>query len=718
MENGQPVPESVSVSLQCPTAPTQLIHTDLKGYFQFTLGGGAQGNNQSYDASNNQMPTSAGGGSGKIGNSRMLTGCDVKVSVAGYQPLSKTITDRDDIGGIDVGTLQLTRLAGVSGTSISVTSLQVPNLARKEYEKGEKDVRNRHFDAAAEHLQNAVNRYDKYAAAWNELGNVYVETKRNEKARDAYGKSIEADPHYVPPEIALAQLELQNKEFEPAVESAGKALALDPGITVADFIQAVADFNLNRLDAAEKSAELAEKGPHQSMPDLHALHAQILLAKHDYPGAAAQMRAYLQEVPQGRFAEGLRKDLRRIEQSGAEENAASNSARLENLQTASSPQKTAAVLIQPTPPTSPELPFPLAIAPGATLNSSPTSWIPPDIDTIEPAVDTSVGCSLPQVVNGVGQRITEFIDSLQKFDATETIEHFNVDSAGTRGNPQIRTFDYVAAISSLPSGSFQLDEYRNGSLDPSQFPAGIATLGLPSLAMIFHPNLVSDFSLTCEGLGEWNGHPTWQIHFSQRADRPSRIREYVIAEHHYPVPLKGRAWIDADTYQIQRMETDLMKPVEGVVSITHDRTAIDYGPVQFQAQKRELWLPQEAELYVERNGHRYYRHLTYGNFKIFAVESSEHAQAPKESYCFLNTGARDVKGTLTILPVSGSSAKVISIRLTIPSGEKVCKLVGLGQNINIPTDEVDSASFLTDGPSESIIADASVVRVGTLESAH
>src|SRR6202042_1629566 len=125
------------------------IHTDLKGYFQFSLGGGAQ-SNEDLSASNS-TPLSLPGGAPQVpglgisqtGNSqRSLTGCEVEVRVPGFVPLNHTITDYADITGIDVGTLHLARMAGVTGTSISVTSLQVPNNARKEFEKGEKDIQN------------------------------------------------------------------------------------------------------------------------------------------------------------------------------------------------------------------------------------------------------------------------------------------------------------------------------------------------------------------------------------------------------------------------------------------------------------------------------------------------------------------------------------------------------------------------------------------------
>jgi tetratricopeptide (TPR) repeat protein len=256
---------------------------------------------------NMQLPSRLGG------SASMLTGCEVQVMVPGFVPLNKIITDRADITGVEIGTLRLTRLAGVSGSSISVTSLMVPDGARKEFEKGDKDVRSKHTDSAEQHFEKAVAQYDKYAAAWNELGNLFVSTKETEKARQAFEKSMAADPHYIPPYLGLAGLELQNQEIEPAVETAGRALDLDPSIGVANFIQALGNFKLNKLDAAQKSAEMAEKGPHQSMPDLHALHANILLQKQDLPGAAAQMRAYLREFPQGRFADQMKKDLQHLE---------------------------------------------------------------------------------------------------------------------------------------------------------------------------------------------------------------------------------------------------------------------------------------------------------------------------------------------------------------------------------------------------------------------
>jgi len=310
METGQPVPEPVSVALDCGLRIVQVIRTDLKGYFQFTLGSGPQGN-VDYSAANeeaigpgfgmggaNGMATSGYGGPGF---SNTLIGCELRVSVDGFQPAVRPITSPPDLETIDVGTFHLARIAGVEGSAISVTSMLVPSNARKEFEKGEDDARNNKIKPATAHFEKAVADYDNYAAAWSELGKVYAAGHDADKARQAFAKAIAADPKYIPPYIGLAGLEIQGEQYEQAVDTAGKALALNPAVDLANYFQAVAYFKLDRLDDAEKSAREVEKAPAQTIPQVHALLANIFLEKEDLPSAAGEMRAYLKQSTRWAF---------------------------------------------------------------------------------------------------------------------------------------------------------------------------------------------------------------------------------------------------------------------------------------------------------------------------------------------------------------------------------------------------------------------------------
>jgi len=278
----------------------------------------------------------------------------------------------------------------------------------------------------------------------------------------------------------------------------------------------------------------------------------------------------------------------------------------------------------------------------------------------------------------------------------------------------VRSFEYVALVTRSGERNFQIDEYRNGDMDPNRFPAGIATTGSAALALIFHPNFVSEFTFTCDGLAESGGRPAWQVHFEQRPDRPNRIRSYVISRNAYAIPLKGRAMIDAGTFQVLRMESELIKPVANI-KLTQERMAIDYALVQFRTEEQQLWLPQSAELYVERSGSRYYRRHTFSNFKVFTVGTEQKVHAPKESYAFTNKSGREIFGVLTVNPIPGGATHEVSITFRIPAGGTVFKAVGPGKDVNFPPEEVESARFAHNGPPGSIDANAYFVKASTLE---
>ncbi len=243
---------------------------------------------------------------------------------------------------------------------------------------------------------------------------------------------------------------------------------------------------------------------------------------------------------------------------------------------------------------------------------------PPDVDEAVPVVETSVSCPLPQVLQAASQRITEFMANLERFTASERIEHEEFDLAGKPRGLQLRTLNYLVTIREIRPGMLSVDESRNGSGSLDVFPAYLATTGLPALALMFHPYYVEDFQTSCEGLGQAGGQSAWQIRFEQRSDRPSRIRNYRVEDRLFPVRLKGRVWIAPGTYQIVRLETDLVAPIREI-RLEREHLAVEYRPVDFPRGNVQLWLPESAELYLYYRGHRYHRRHTFSDFRVFSV---------------------------------------------------------------------------------------------------
>lgn len=340
------------------------------------------------------------------------------------------------------------------------------------------------------------------------------------------------------------------------------------------------------------------------------------------------------------------------------------------------------------------------------------SW-PPDVDQEIPPVTPGTSCDLGRVLHGAGLRLQQFVSNLQKFSATEEINHYRVDNSGTLHSPESKKFDYMVEVQNTKTGAFYINEYRDGSVDPTIFPAGIATEGVPAMALLFHPHFAGDYNFTCEGLGHWDGRPAWQIHFRQKPDHPGGIREYQVKGMIYPISLRGRAWIDSGTYQILRLETELLAPVDEI-KLTREHIDITYGRVNFRTGHQEMWLPQTAEIYAEQYGHRYYRRHTFTNFHVFSVETAQNYQEPKQSYCFTNTTDKTVSALLTIKPLS-QVAQAVSVRFSIAAGASACKTVGIGKDLNLSPDEVASATLLYDGPPGALRPDAYLLKESTLD---
>ncbi len=361
-------------------------------------------------------------------------------------------------------------------------------------------------------------------------------------------------------------------------------------------------------------------------------------------------------------------------------------------------------------PAIPPSPLPDAdVAPPAAI-----SWLPPGIDERVPYVDPDEPCPLDEIEQGAGKRMKEFVGNLEKFTASERVEHYPVDILGTRREPQIRNFNYVVTVSRTSKGVFLLDEFRNGSVDPEQFPAHIATVGMPAIALLFHPVLSTDFTFSCEGLGNWEGHAAWQVHFEQRPDKPGRLLGYSADGKYSSLALKGRAWIDPGSLQVLRLESELIRPPVDL-GLTVEDIAISYRPVHFRSLDGQLWLPNIIDLYVERKGRRYYRRHTLSDFQLFTVEATQNIKFAKESYRFTNQTDHDIKGVLTVTPISGSKARPISLSFTIPAGESVLKLIGQGKDIQMPVESIGSATFTHEGSNDAIRVDAHLSRESTLD---
>jgi hypothetical protein len=262
----------------------------------------------------------------------------------------------------------------------------------------------------------------------------------------------------------------------------------------------------------------------------------------------------------------------------------------------------------------------------AALEFTPPAWPPIDIDSAEPALDPEAGCSLPVVLQGASKHATDFSSDLDRFTAIEVIQSVEAKSSGAWDRVQTRTFDYMAIVTRPHAGIAYVDESRiaKGSSEP---PA-IRTEGLAVTALISHPENIEDFAMICEGMGEWHGKPSWRIRFAQKPERPANFQVIHVDDKRFGVKLKGRAWIAADNYEIEHIDVDLLEPIPQIRLLT-EHSSIDYGAVGFTNGSSHLWLPQQADFYMDLNGHHFFNHHQLSNFLLFSVGVKQETQQPK-----------------------------------------------------------------------------------------
>jgi hypothetical protein len=244
------------------------------------------------------------------------------------------------------------------------------------------------------------------------------------------------------------------------------------------------------------------------------------------------------------------------------------------------------------------------------------------VDAAVPPIDGGVPCSLPGVLEGAGERARELVTNLERFTATESIENSSLAKNGKWRPSESKTYRYLAFISEVRPGYLSVDEKLDSShtLDTERAP--IAGIGLTAFALIFHPYYTGDFNMVCEGMGQWHRQPAWQIHFTQRTDRPPRFHSFSAGGRRFNVKLKGRAWISPESFQVTHMDVDLLEPIQQIKLMT-EHLAIDYRPVHFQQRGLDLWLPESAELYVDFKAKRLRLVHKLSKYMLFSVDSSQ-----------------------------------------------------------------------------------------------
>lgn len=473
--------------------------------------------------------------------------------------------------------------------------------AQKAVGKAIESLRNNKLPEARNQLETASRIAPESAEVNYLFGICSLQMNDRVQAMSYWTKALKIYPNHYRALLSMGQALLDENKPGEALPYLKRAVRADPSSWRAHAIYADAYLRQGSTDEAIQQSERALELGHTQAAVVQRYLAAALAKKGERDKAISVLEAYVKDHPADADA---KKQLESLEKPTAE-----------NTPDAEGPEMAPGALAE------------------ATALPLPSSWMPPDVDERVPAVEPGAFCQIDNVLRESGKKIEEFVANVDRFTASEVLTYESVNKWGMFSSPEQRKFNYVVAVQEVAPGFLNVDEYRN-SMNASlkDVPGGVETNGLPALVLIFHPYNVGSFEMTCEGLTRWNGGMAWQVHFRQRSDKPNRIREYKVGVdgQTYPIALKGRAWIMADSFEITRLETDLIAPIPQI-RLVADHTAVEYGPVHFKNRKVEMWLPRTAEVYYDWRGRRVHQRHTFSNYLLFVVEDNQRIGAPKSN---------------------------------------------------------------------------------------
>jgi tetratricopeptide (TPR) repeat protein len=532
---------------------------------------------------------------------------DIEVSAIGYAGLHQELQVVDSL---QVQQIEIVLRRDASAIAPDFSDGIIPSKARKLTKHAIAHLKSEKLTQAQKQLDQAYSLAPFSPDVNFLLGYLYFRQRNFVKAGMYLDTTVKLSPQNAEAFTLLGRSHLEREDYSAARSVLEQAVLLDFENWLPHNLLADAYLREGNYERARDEAEIAiRKGGHVASPSRLIVSRSLLETGRDKEAVEA-LSVFLEESPQHPMAGQVRNLIAKIN------------------------EHIAGVTVETT--VVPAIEFsefdPLRAVGMPILPR--TSWQPPGVDEVRPLLAPGDTCPFAEIMEQSGKRVEELVQNVERFAAIEDLLHQNLDNYGVPIRTLTRKYNYVASITEPSPGFLNVDEYRAEKHTVEDYPDRIASTGFAALALVFHPHTRESFTMSCEGLGDWHGHASWLVHFRQREDRPNHMHGYQAGNQVRPIGLKGRAWIAADTFQIVRIEADIIHPAPEI-QLLSEHQIVEYGPVPFPKKNRTIWLPKTAQIYFDLRKHHYYRRHSFDHYMLFSVDSDERRKEPTP------TGGRD-----------------------------------------------------------------------------
>jgi tetratricopeptide (TPR) repeat protein len=242
------------------------------------------------------------------------------VEVAGesdvYEPVAQEV--RVFYGASSPLLITLREKAGATSNSkagvVSVAELdqQVPDEAKKEFDRGAQLSDKGKFQDAAERFKKALGIFPNFFRARNTLGIQYLKLGRWAEAEEQFEKAIEIDPKALGPRQNIASALIEQKKYAEAIEHLNRALSIDSSSPTAHLYAGIASLGVDEIDQAERELSTALSLGGAEYSNAHFYLALAYMKKGQRELAIRELNAYLEKLPKGEKAPRARQLLEKL----------------------------------------------------------------------------------------------------------------------------------------------------------------------------------------------------------------------------------------------------------------------------------------------------------------------------------------------------------------------------------------------------------------------
>lgn len=182
----------------------------------------------------------------------------------------------------------------------------VPNAARKEYEKGTRLAAEEKITEAIERFKQAIELYPAYLMARNDLGVQYLKLKRTTEAVEQFEGAIEINPKAFNPRLNMGIALVNQNKYTDAIDHLTQATSINSSSPSAHLYLGIAALETDDLATALREIDAAQSmgGPEYSLA--YYFRARVAMKKGEREQAISQLNAYLKNAPNGEYASKAR----------------------------------------------------------------------------------------------------------------------------------------------------------------------------------------------------------------------------------------------------------------------------------------------------------------------------------------------------------------------------------------------------------------------------